>query len=235
VPSLICTVCRTASGISKERSTPCAERGRDVYDGRGDPRLVQDATTVVKYQGENDPTAERFLDAWDPLSRSEQQESRAADALCDQIGICSQELLRIVADAGCRRAMHTAQTIAAIVCPSVIENTVATALNAELRPRPDSISALDQGSLLRNPSGNLANSTNHVSDRRLQTFPSNSPFCCQGEAGSSIISAIDFVHHGIRRATLIVTLSSFSQLAVQPHSSSRATSRLVEFKLYSRI
>ncbi len=79
---------------------------------------------------ETDPRVARFLDAWDALGASEQQARGTADAVCERIGLAPVELLRIVADVTCRFAMYTAQIIAALSHPLVVEKTVDLALNA---------------------------------------------------------------------------------------------------------
>ena len=72
----------------------------------------------------------QFLEAWDALSASEQQ-PRATDAVCERMGLAPLDLLKAVADAAYRAAMYTAQIIAALSHPLVVEKTVEHALTDE--------------------------------------------------------------------------------------------------------
>jgi hypothetical protein len=76
----------------------------------------------------NDPSAERFMNAWDALDASEQQARGTADAICNRAGLAPIELLGIVADAAYRVAMYAAQIKAALALPSIVERSVDVAL-----------------------------------------------------------------------------------------------------------
>src|SRR5437016_14674094 len=60
---------------------------------------LEDFINMARVAGESDPTAARFMDAWDALSPSEQQARGAADGLCKRVGLNPRELLRVVAEA----------------------------------------------------------------------------------------------------------------------------------------
>ena len=85
---------------------------------------------MARWAKESDPRVARFLETWDALSASEQQ-PRAADAVCKRIGLAPLDLLKAVADAACRVSMYTAQIIAAVSHPLVVEKTVERALTDE--------------------------------------------------------------------------------------------------------
>jgi hypothetical protein len=79
----------------------------------------------------NDARAERFMDAWDSLDASERQARGAADAICKRAGIIPTELLRVVAEATFCYSMYTAQMMAALALPAIVERSVDVALTDE--------------------------------------------------------------------------------------------------------
>jgi len=76
----------------------------------------------------SDSGAARFLDGWDALEVSEQLSAAAADAVCEQIGLASLDLLKAVADATIRFSMYTARLRAAVAMPSIVERSIEVAL-----------------------------------------------------------------------------------------------------------
>lgn len=83
---------------------------------------------MVRVAATEDPGAAQFLAAWDILSDAERKASGAADAVCTRLQISSLELLGVVASAACRFSMYLAQIAAAMAMPSVVVQSVKTAL-----------------------------------------------------------------------------------------------------------
>jgi hypothetical protein len=79
----------------------------------------------------NDPSAQRFMDAWDALDATERQARGAADAICKREGIIPVELLRAVAESTCRFSMYTAQMAPALALPAIVGRSVEMALTDE--------------------------------------------------------------------------------------------------------
>ena len=92
---------------------------------------VEQFIEMVRLAGASDPGAARFLGAWDTLTPSSQHSDRAADAVCARVGLAPLELLKTVADAACRYAMHAAQISAALALPSVVGRSIEAALTDE--------------------------------------------------------------------------------------------------------
>ena len=91
---------------------------------------LEDFICMARWAKESDPKVARFLETWDALSASDRQ-PRAADAVCERIGLARLDLLKAVADATCRAAMYQAQIIAALSHPRVVEKTIERALTDE--------------------------------------------------------------------------------------------------------
>jgi hypothetical protein len=83
---------------------------------------------MVRLARASDPSAARFLDAWDALGASGEQSGRAADAICEQLGIVPLELLKAAASATIRYSTYTSQILAAAALPSIVERSIEVAL-----------------------------------------------------------------------------------------------------------
>lgn len=89
---------------------------------------LEDFIKMTRLARETEPGVARFLDAWDTLGASERQARGAADAICEQVGLASVDLLRVAADAACRFSMCVVQMQVALVLPSIVLRSVETAL-----------------------------------------------------------------------------------------------------------
>ena len=83
---------------------------------------------MVRLARASEPSAVRFLDAWDALGASGEPSGRTADAICEQLGIVPLDLLKAAAGATIRFSAYTAQILAAAALPSVVEQSIAVAL-----------------------------------------------------------------------------------------------------------
>lgn len=119
-------------GSENEKST--ARGDRPAFDGTiasicesigiGLEKMIE----MMRWAKESDPRIAEFLDGWDALDPSEQQDSGTADAVRQRAGLKLPELLGIVAEVTYRIAMYQARIIAALALPSVVERSIERAL-----------------------------------------------------------------------------------------------------------
>jgi hypothetical protein len=83
---------------------------------------------TLRWARESDPRVAQFFDVWDALDSSERLVWGTVEAVRQRAGLKPLELLGIVADMACRRAMYEAQIIAAVALPSIVERSIETAL-----------------------------------------------------------------------------------------------------------
>jgi hypothetical protein len=87
---------------------------------------IDNFIAMVRLARGSEPSAARFLDAWDAASG--EPSGRSADAICEQVGIVPLDLLKAAASATIRFSTYTAQILAAAALPSVVEQSIAVAL-----------------------------------------------------------------------------------------------------------
>jgi hypothetical protein len=89
---------------------------------------IDNFIAMVRLARASEPSAARFLDAWDALGVCGQKSGTTADAICEQLGIVPLELLKAVAGATIRYSAYTAQILAAVALPSIVERSIEVAL-----------------------------------------------------------------------------------------------------------
>jgi hypothetical protein len=89
---------------------------------------IDNFIAMVRLARASEPSAARFLDAWDALEAGGQPSAKTADAICEQLGIVPLDLLKAVAGATIRFSTYTAQLLAAAALPSIVEQSIAVAL-----------------------------------------------------------------------------------------------------------